>query len=84
MLYFNRFELIFYLGVGFIIFTFVLLVKYRFEEDDRIDLNEHGMLLLFYLLLLVMSIYIWRILFEMIFSSELIMLFQKDLKGIDG
>ena len=84
MLYFNRFELIFYLGVGFIIFTFVLLVKYRFEEDDRIDLNEHGVLLLFYLLLLVVSIYIWRILFEMIFSSELIQLFQKDLKGIDG
>ncbi len=67
MQFLNKFEIIFYLGVGFIVLFFVMLLKLRFQEDDRIDLSDHYLLVTTYILLLVAAIFTWRYLFELLF-----------------
>jgi hypothetical protein len=44
-----------------------MLLKLRFEEDDRIDLSEHYLLVTTYILLLVAAIFVWRYLFDLLF-----------------
>ena len=67
MRFLSSYEIIFYLGVAFIILFFVMLLKYRFQEDDRIDLSEHYLLVTTYILFLVATIFLWRYLFDLLF-----------------
>ena len=67
MQFLNSFEIIFYVGVLFLILFFVMLLKLRFEEDDRIDLSEHYLLVTTYIILLVAAIFLWRYIFDILF-----------------
>ena len=65
----NRFDLLFYAGSALIILFYVGVVMARFK-DERIDLEEHKWLLLTYILLIVLSIWVWRYLFDLFLGQK--------------
>jgi len=70
----NRFDLLFYAGSALIILFYVGVVVARFR-DEKIDLEEHRWLLLTYILLIILSIWVWRYLFDLFFGQKLMQLF---------
>jgi len=71
MRYSNSFDLLFYAGVGLIIFFYVGVVLARFR-DERFDFDEHKWIAFAYILLMVLSIWLWRYLFDTFFNEKLI------------
>ena len=72
---FYNIELLFYAGVVVIIFFYVGFVLARFK-DEKIILNQHKWIIFTYILLMILTIWIWRYMFDMFFSEKLLRLLQ--------
>ena len=79
----NNIELLFYAGVGLIIFFFVGVVFARFK-DERFDFEEHKWIALFYIILMMLTIWLWRYLFDTFFSDRLLELISPQGLGLYG
>ncbi|HIQ51471.1 MAG TPA: hypothetical protein EYH54_05905 [Nautiliaceae bacterium] len=66
-------EIIFYFGVLIIIGTYVYLIIQRFREEDRIDLKKHFWIIIIYIILIIMSIIVWRVIYLLLTSSTHLM-----------
>jgi len=62
-------DIIFYFGVIVIIGWYVHLVVQRFKEEDTIDLKEHFWIIVVYIVLIIVSIIVWRIIYLLLISS---------------
>ena len=72
---FYNIELLFYAGVVVIIFFYVGFVLARFK-DEKIILNQHKWIIFTYILLMILTIWIWRYMFDMFFSEKLLRLLE--------
>ena len=75
MRYLHNPDLVFWIGVFVIIFFYVGFLAMRFRYED-IDFAEHKILVIFYIGLLVGSIYVWRILLGLLFNQQIIHMLQ--------
>jgi len=62
-------DIIFYFGVIVIIGWYIHLIVQRFKEEDKIDLKEHFWIIVLYIVLLIVSIIVWRIISLFLISS---------------
>ncbi len=71
MRYLNNFEFLFYIGVAFIIAFYVEVLLGRFE-DERFDFHEHKWIALTYTVLMLLTIVLWRYIFDIVLNPRLI------------
>ncbi len=64
-------EWLFYIGVGVIILFYVGVVLGRFK-DEQFDLDQHKWIVLSYILLMVLTIVIWRYIFDMVLGPRVL------------
>jgi len=62
---------LFYVGVGVIIFFYVGVVIGRFK-DERIDLDQHKWIIFTYIALMVLTIILWRYIFDMVLGPKIL------------
>ena len=62
-------DIIFYFGVIIIIGWYVYLVVQRFKEEDKIDLKKHFWIIVLYIVLLIVSIIVWKVISLFLVSS---------------
>ena len=71
MRYSDKFHLLFYIGVGFIIFFYIGVVLARFK-DEKFDFNEHKWIAFTYIVLMILTIWLWRYIFDIVFNDDLL------------
>ena len=64
----NKLDLIYYLGVFGLMSAVVAIMVNKFREYDEIDLDDHITMIIIYLILLVLSIILWRLVFNFFFG----------------
>ena len=62
-------DIIFYFGIIVIIGWYIYLLIQRFKEEDNIDLKEHFWIIIIYIVLLIVSIIVWRTIYLFLISS---------------
>jgi len=77
-------EYIFYVGVALITSITIWLVFVYFKEIDDISLKEHIWIIITYILLLILSIWTWRYVFDFFFSEKLLNLLQSNTIKINN
>jgi len=77
-------EYIFYVGVALITSITIWLVFVYFKEIDDISLKEHIWIIITYILLLILSIWTWRYVFDFFFSEKLLNLLQSNTININN
>ena len=83
MRYLNNLDLLFYAGVVVILAFYIIIVYYRFGEDDYIDLKEHWGFIVIDIILLVLTIVVWRYVFDIVLSEKIIKLLTTDIYGVE-
>jgi len=62
----NKLEIVYYFGIIILITGVISIMYFRFKEYDEIDLKNHIVIIVIYIVLLVLAIILWRILFDML------------------
>ncbi len=76
----NNFDLLFWAGIAVIIFFYVGFLYVRFRQE-RFVLEEHLWIAILYILLMVLTIIVWRYVFDIFFSKKLLQILQIQLNG---
>ncbi len=64
-------EWLFYVGVGIIVLFYIGVVLGRFK-DEQIDLERHKWIILSYIVLMVLTIVLWRYIFDMVLGPRVL------------
>jgi hypothetical protein len=64
----TKLELIYYLGVFGLVSAVIAIMVQKFREYDDIDLDDHITMIIIYLILLVFSIILWRLVFDFFYG----------------
>ena len=74
----RSFDLLFWAGIAIIIFFYVGFLYMRFRQE-RFELEEHLWIAILYIVLMVLTIVVWRYVFDMFFSEKILKIIQIQL-----
>jgi hypothetical protein len=63
-----KLEFVYYLGVIGLVSAVVAIMVQKFREYESIDLDNHIVMIVIYLILMVFSIILWRLVFNFFFG----------------
>ncbi len=66
----NKLDIIYYLGIFGILFVVGYLLFVNFKEYDEINLREHLWIIILYVVVLIISVVVWRLMFNFIFEAQ--------------
>jgi len=62
-------KIILYFGDIVIVAWIIYLVIERFKDEDSINLNEHKWIIITYILIMIASLFTWKIIYELLTSA---------------
>jgi len=78
----NKLDIVYYFGVIALTFAVIMIMIQKFVEYEEIDLNEHFMMIVIYIILLIFAIILWKLFFDFLFGFEDILNPNIDYKSI--
>ena len=66
----SNMDLVYYLGIIFILGVEIWLLFVRFEEYDHIKLEEHIGIIILHIIIVIIAVIIWRLIFNFLFGME--------------